>query len=648
MMTESVYDMALKYAELGFTVIPVDYLSKKPSVEWKAFQERKPTPEELKAWFENVDAKNIGVVCSDNLVILDFDDAQSYEQFLGPAVSNIQQATPIVKTSRGYHIWFRSKEPMSSFNVPELKLNVLSSGHFVMAPPSIHPSGVQYEFVNEFKQPQEMEHFEQSIRDRCEELGAKPPAEAGWVPVTGKIIVKPWRRLPTETQAYFTPVAEGEREQRAFKIAAMLLNEWKFKDATVQEWLTAWNEENKPPLEPDELQHAIETARKGYIFSKETLQPVKSLKRKLIAADIKDSIFSPTPSEPLEYGSDEELWNEIVQFTKENVELPETVSYHVTTGFMKATWRVEQANNATYLNVLAPQGSGKSRLLEVLNWLCRMSIHSEGATRSAIVRASNGTNATLLLDEADNWLDERDFDNQIMAVLNGGYRRRVFGGGTLLTENTGKNQFEVKAYDSFGFKVIAGRNPLGPTLGSRCIEIRIRKSNRLFPVHIDYDKVWTLRRKLLAYSERHKDEPLECRLVDEKIKDGRVREIFEPIMAAAPNQQIRTMLLDYGVEVCGEKQEEEQTGDDALVAAAIKAVGNGKTAVAISSLVEYLNETIKNPVEHWSNRKVGRISRRIGYNITHGKHGNMIHLDEKVTSYLTERYGLEENDKVNM
>jgi len=646
----TILEQALAYYDQGLTIIPLKQGDKTPALEtWLEYEKERPSREQTESWFSSNNV-NIGIICGDvsnGLVVQDFDSEEAFTKFFGGNTDEIQADAPTIRTGRGIHVWYRTEEPgIRSFRVEELKMDLKANGGYVVAPPSIHPNGSTYTFLNGLREPLLIEHLVESIRKRCEQLGVKQPPTAGsWTPISGKVKVKPWRRHPAEIQAYFAPMEEGEREQRAFGLAALLLNEWEFNDVTTQEWLTVWNEQNKPPLEPTELEHALQSAKNGYVFSKETLQPIiKNLKRKLITADIEDSIFSPTPTEPLEYGSDEELWSEIVEFTKTNVELPEDVNYDVTTAFVHATWRVEQANNATYLNVLAPQGSGKSRLLEVLNWLCRMSIHSEGATRSAIVRASNGTNATLLLDEADNWLDDRDFDNQIMAVLNGGYRRRVFGGGTLLTENTGKNQFEVKALDSFGFKVIAGRNPLGPTLGSRCIPIRIRKSTKLFPVHIDYEKAWTLRRKLLAYSERHKDEPLECREVDDKIKDGRVREIFEPLVAAAPNQQIRNILLDHGVRVYGEKQNEEQTGDDAEVAAAIKNLDVGEATVSIIAVVKYLNESVTDPTEQWTNRKVGRIARRIGYNITHGRHGNMIQLDEKITHYLTERYSLKEKE----
>jgi putative DNA primase/helicase len=275
--SKKVYEAALEYDKLGFSVIPVSYGTKKPSVEWKQFQERRPSQAELKAWFDNGIEHNIGVVCgpiSGNLTVLDFDDDDAAQKFLTDGFSEIQQATPVAKTSRGYHIYFRTQEPVRSFNVPELKLNVLGVGHFVMAAPSKHPDGMEYCFVTELKPPLEIEHLEKSIRDRCKALGAKVPSTPPAAGATDeKTTVKPWRRLPAEAQAYFNPVKKGERADRAFKLACLLVSEWKFRAETALEWLTTWNQDNESPLELSELQHAIDSAKDGYVFSKETFQP---------------------------------------------------------------------------------------------------------------------------------------------------------------------------------------------------------------------------------------------------------------------------------------------------------------------------------------------------------------------------------------
>ncbi|MEK9157970.1 MAG: bifunctional DNA primase/polymerase, partial [Patescibacteria group bacterium] len=58
---ENMLGEALKYAELGFSIIPVSR-DKTPLIQWKEFQTRRATKDEIKSWFEQFPDMNIGVV----------------------------------------------------------------------------------------------------------------------------------------------------------------------------------------------------------------------------------------------------------------------------------------------------------------------------------------------------------------------------------------------------------------------------------------------------------------------------------------------------------------------------------------------------------------------------------------------------------
>ena len=71
------------YQKWGVSVIPVVYRDKRPLVDWKEYQSRRPDNEEVAEWWDRYwtdsDA-NIGIVCgrvSDNLVVLDFDSTHN-------------------------------------------------------------------------------------------------------------------------------------------------------------------------------------------------------------------------------------------------------------------------------------------------------------------------------------------------------------------------------------------------------------------------------------------------------------------------------------------------------------------------------------------------------------------------------------------
>ena len=154
----TIYDHAKYYVKHGFSVIPLKPRSKEPLVAWKQYQERLPSPNELEEWFKGRRA-NIAVVTgrvSGNLVVLDFDSKDSFKAFaekLKSASELLRYAinnTWIVETGKGYHVYLRlPREDL----VPSTKVRLVegvdlkAEGGYVVAPPSVHPSGKQYSFI---------------------------------------------------------------------------------------------------------------------------------------------------------------------------------------------------------------------------------------------------------------------------------------------------------------------------------------------------------------------------------------------------------------------------------------------------------------------------------------------------------------------
>ena len=156
--TNNIYDYARYYVKHGLSVIPLKPRSKEPLVAWKQYQERLPSPNELEEWFKGRRA-NIAVVTgrvSGNLVVLDFDSKDSFKAFVEKLKSASEllridiNNTWIVETGKGYHVYLRlPREDL----VPSTKVRLVegvdlkAEGGYVVAPPSTHPSGKQYRFI---------------------------------------------------------------------------------------------------------------------------------------------------------------------------------------------------------------------------------------------------------------------------------------------------------------------------------------------------------------------------------------------------------------------------------------------------------------------------------------------------------------------
>ena len=130
--------IALNWLKKGIAAIPVLYRDKKPAIKWERYQTQLPTENEVRSWFSA--NRNLGLICGwQNLVVLDFDDWQAFYDW-HPAHTEYAETYSVV-TNRGVHLYFYTAEPPASMKLPGI--DVKASG-YVVAPPSIHPSGLHY------------------------------------------------------------------------------------------------------------------------------------------------------------------------------------------------------------------------------------------------------------------------------------------------------------------------------------------------------------------------------------------------------------------------------------------------------------------------------------------------------------------------
>jgi hypothetical protein len=172
---------ALSYVRHGWSVIPLKPRGKRPHFPllpiragpkrtWEPYQARLPTEDEVITWWQLCPNANIGIVTGEisGIIVLDLD---------GPEVAQRREipTTPISLTGNGMHIFFRYSDARS-FRRPGMDLK--AEGGYVVAPPSIHPSGRRYEWqlgpfiepanppdwLMDFILPREVEHEMTPIR----------------------------------------------------------------------------------------------------------------------------------------------------------------------------------------------------------------------------------------------------------------------------------------------------------------------------------------------------------------------------------------------------------------------------------------------------------------------------------------------------
>lgn len=233
-----VYNAAITYIQHGLSVIPLKYKDKKPLIEWKEYQERQPTIDEIEQWLKN-GRKNIAVITgsvSGNIVVIDFDDKEKYREFMFSLPRKLYETigeTWIVSTSRGTHVYLRIKDIDAEtfkqhFKTMKLKhVDIKAEGGYVVAPPSIHPDGAIYTFLQgppEYKIVEiDVETFDEILKI----LGAKPQITSKNVEQTNRettIRGAKFRRLKEAEKIEIIEALrrvwhEGARHDLAFYIA---------------------------------------------------------------------------------------------------------------------------------------------------------------------------------------------------------------------------------------------------------------------------------------------------------------------------------------------------------------------------------------------------------------------------------------------
>lgn len=147
----NVLQQAQFWNKLGISCIPIRYRDKRPALKsWEEFQKRLPTHTELLKWFSGP-LHNIGVVVGwNNLVVVDFDSDTEYARWqLWIARRSIYRwikQTLQVKTARGVHVYVTTAQSAQNAKLPGIDIKAV--GGYVLAPPSVHPSGVEYSVLS--------------------------------------------------------------------------------------------------------------------------------------------------------------------------------------------------------------------------------------------------------------------------------------------------------------------------------------------------------------------------------------------------------------------------------------------------------------------------------------------------------------------
>ncbi len=140
---------ALDYARAGLHVFPCRPRDKTPLTR-NGFKDAALDQAKIRLWWSRWPIANIGIATgASNLLVIDIDSRDAYEQLKGSVGELFPIPTPVAQTSKGVHLYFRRPPDVAA--VPSSQgegLDVRADGGYVIAPPSVHPNGNVYTWLH--------------------------------------------------------------------------------------------------------------------------------------------------------------------------------------------------------------------------------------------------------------------------------------------------------------------------------------------------------------------------------------------------------------------------------------------------------------------------------------------------------------------
>jgi hypothetical protein len=252
------------------------------------------------------------------------------------------------------------------------------------------------------------------------------------------------------------------------------------------------------------------------------------------------------PSEPLEYGCKAELLDGIRTFLHRYLDVSPEFE-RIATHYVLFTWVYDAFNEVPYIRFQGDFGTGKTRALLVIGSICCRAFFASGAsTVSPVFHILDAFRGTLVLDEADfRFSDEKA---QIVKILNNG---NVSGMPVLRTMQNHKREFNPKAFQVFGPKVVAMRGAYGDrALESRFLTEVMGNSPLRADVPLNLtarmrEEALGLRNKLLLYRFRNRNG---LQFTPGSLIDGvspRINQILLPLLEIVDDPDVRRALVGF-------------------------------------------------------------------------------------------------------
>jgi hypothetical protein len=218
---------ALSYARDGWPVLPLRTRGKQPLTR-HGVKDASTDTALISGWWKQWPTANIGLAVPQGYLVVDLDSPKALAQL--KASDRCLPSTARATTGRGEHLWYSTPGKSMGNRVglfPGVDIRAL--GGYVVAPPSIHPSGALYRWQVELSPASVAECPEWLL----EQITPSPPRRS----------VDDWYRRISE------PVPKGTRNESLAQVAGLLFRRLPAQAAA--ELAVCWAKVKLSPPLPD-------------------------------------------------------------------------------------------------------------------------------------------------------------------------------------------------------------------------------------------------------------------------------------------------------------------------------------------------------------------------------------------------------------
>ncbi len=223
----------------------------------------------IRAWWARWPNANVGLATGNGLLVLDVDPRHGGDESLAE-LAELPPTREALTGGGGRHLFYRGEARCSAGRLGP-GLDVRGAGGYVVAPPSVHPSGSLYRWHPSLGLAHPVADAPDWLLER---LADRPRAAVARSPLTvptdlGRCV----RRARGWLQCVPGAVSGQGGHNATFRAALGLVRGFDLPEDVALALLAEWNERCEPPWSERELRHKVESAtrasaERGYLLTR--------------------------------------------------------------------------------------------------------------------------------------------------------------------------------------------------------------------------------------------------------------------------------------------------------------------------------------------------------------------------------------------